>query len=552
MKELIISGKKYIKESPIFGVISVLVLVLSYGFYATHYSFQIDQLVGEYYNGTVLIGAGRWFSPLLHFLTASMNFAPFWHTVIMCICLWSGGFIWMLLLKKISDGKMSNSALGVFGILYMSYPLITAQLTFPIIHIALAFGVVGTVLYLLSPLFNGEKLSLCKISLSVILLTTAIDSYESFASVYFCGCAILLIVKYFYGASNLDLKKIVAIVAKITAIVIMAIGLDFAVSKLLCKAFCGTFDFWYSGSSLWGKLGLLECIIWLGRNLIANYFIVGFADFSIFLFVISIFTALVFGVVYAIKQKSIIPVLLFGFLILCTFSLAIVMGQSPHYRMAQPITVFVAFIGSFLVEKTSNKAIIRYPVLCVVAIACLNCTQTINNYSVQNYERHLYETEVLRTVATDLLIYSKDELPVVFISDERTLPKEIQLEQTNHPLGRTVKKLGVYICDNYLDGLIERVTPWYGDIHIENNEDFIDFIRRKNYHVNHTFLTWSSLNGHFVPDVYRAMEHMGSECIVCTDEQYLLAEQIAASMPAYPEEGYICETEEMIIVNLNR
>lgn len=57
----------YLKNHSLYAIISSFVIVLSYGFYATKYTFNLDQLVPEYYDGNVLISAGRWAAPLIHF-----------------------------------------------------------------------------------------------------------------------------------------------------------------------------------------------------------------------------------------------------------------------------------------------------------------------------------------------------------------------------------------------------------------------------------------------------------------------------------------------------
>ena len=137
----------WIKENKAYDIILLITLILSYGFYATHYTFHIDQLVSDYYNGTTLIGAGRWAAPLIHWLSNWMNFAPFWHTAVMAILLFFSATAWVILFRDVSNGHLTVFASIGFSVFFVSFPVLEAQLTYPVLNIALSYLLVPVSLW---------------------------------------------------------------------------------------------------------------------------------------------------------------------------------------------------------------------------------------------------------------------------------------------------------------------------------------------------------------------------------------------------------------------
>ena len=61
-----------------------------------------------------------------------------------------------------------------------------------------------------------------------------------------------------------------------------------------------------------------------------------------------------------------------------------------------------------------KKKAIKNIAICILSILVLNQTLCINRYSVVNYERYQYETDILQNIAKDLQDYPIDKKEVLF------------------------------------------------------------------------------------------------------------------------------------------
>lgn len=383
---------KFAKVQKSIIVFTALTIVLSYGFYATHYSIHIDQLVTEYYNGTALIGAGRWATPVIHWLTNWMNFAPFWHTMIMGVLLLAGAVCWSFLFKKASNDHLSDFSLIAFSVIFVSYPVIEAQITYPILNIVLSYSLVAVSLILQSDSF----LSIKKLLVSLALLVISVDMYESFAAVYLVGLFSVIIIKFLYDEGfSKKFKDIFLFALKPIIILILAIAVDFLISKLICFICCGTTEFWYANNTriLWFDVGLIDNAIWLIRLLFAKYFILGFSFPCLFLNFILELCGLIFSIYYVITKKTLVPAMLFIGLSVSVVSLSLIVGYITELTQDQTLAIFAAFMIMIIADKCFVKRRIQTVFSVVLVLLTVNQAKTINNYSVDNYERSEYELD---------------------------------------------------------------------------------------------------------------------------------------------------------------
>ena len=530
-------------------------LILSYGFFATHYSYHIDQLVPEYYSGTALISAGRWIAPLIHLLTNWMNFAPFWHTAIMAALLFFAATAWIILFKEVSVDRLSSASLLAFGVFFVSFPVLAAQLTYPVLNIALAYWLIPVALWILIGKYDeGVIWKRCLVSL--LFLVPAIDMYESFAAVFLVGLFAVLILRYFYDESFPGkLKDVLLFTIKAVIILLVAIIVDLLISKLVCFVCCGTTKFWYSNNMriLWSenKFGFLDNAIWLLRTLFAKYIIGAVSTpFLLLYFVVSIFGCIV-SVGYSLKRKTIIPFFLFAGLFVASLSLSIVVGYALAFTQEQALPIYVAFIVMLIVAVLPKNKSVQMIVAVVLAIIVLNQTQNVNNYAVVNYERYSYESELLEDVGEDLLKHEINNKPVVFKAENYQLPQVFANSQsTQNPIEKRFQN----ICFHFLDVVLpkqyySKMDDWYSDK--IGNAESIGRVIAKSQTAYCSFISWAcptvDSKAPYHPSIYEAMRRLGYNLILCSNEDIQQAEKILVENND-SKRYVIIETDAIIIV----
>lgn len=560
----------YLKNNVWQGVFVAVALIFAFGFKASQFSYHIDMLIFDYYSSYDLIAAGRFSAPIISFITNWMQFAPFWHIAMLMVILFFSGLVFTVVFKTVLH-KLSNFALFSFWIVFATFPIVSYQLTFPILSVVLPYLLIGISVWLLLPVFDGVKLYKSSIVTAVILVMVSVDMYESHAAVFLTAiCSVLFAVYLNDKNSRFDFKKIFIVLFKCVSLLAVAIVLDFIVSKIVCRIFTGTFDFWYGMNTTvyWTETSFIKVIKWIIREHIGQYLIAGVSNISILLYDIAVFGGTIISVLVSIKRRSVWGTVLYLACVVASLSLGIVLGSAPEYRMAQSLQLFVPFfvlIFNYVISEynriTKNIAVF------LLGIVVINQTLFINRYSVVDYQRFQYENNILQNISEDLNEYSVDEKPVLFISDdEYDFPSfsSIPLDLDN-PIAECFEDIMFSIYDIIIpQTTYKRLDERYGYrveydlLCAENvsrffNEDYkiMSYITFNNRHTCPT-----NPSAQYIPEIYVALDMMGCELIVSdiamtTDENvYSNVEEQYSDMPAYPNEGYINETDDMIIVKV--
>lgn len=525
MSELIGRCYNYSKRRPIYIILMVVVLFLSYGFYATHYTIHIDQLVTEYYNGNVMIGAGRWSAPIIHIFTNWMNFAPYWHTLLMAILLFASAMVFGQVFMKASEDKLPDYAVLIFSVIYISYPIINAQLTFPILNIALAYLLSSIALWIIT---SNEKLKIKNVIITLILLIVSVDLYESFAMVFLVGFFGVMLIKNIFVQEKILFKEFFKTALKGVLFLLSAIVIDLIISKIICLICCGTTHFWYNSNTeiLW-SYGVLDAAIWLVRTLFAFYIIGAHSCFYIFLFDVTVILGTIVFIVLSIKRKSIFPILIFICVAVSSLALAIVTGMAPAYSQSQALPAFVAMIIMLLFCMLPNKKYLKSIFAVLLVIITLNQTKLINNYAVNNYERYEYETNLLRDVGKELTYHhSVTTKPVAFVVDSNILPSSLkETRNAIHPIVKKYQNAFEKVFDSVIPNVyFQKMGGWFG-ADIESTKGLADYLS-KTPRAYYSFIERTNFKDNIVGDVYGAMNRLGYHLIDCSEDEYNIAKEM--------------------------
>ena len=444
--------KQLIIKNPFQLSAVVFVCLIAYGFFATKYTYHIDSLESSYYDGVTLISAGRFVAPFIHRITNWMAFSPFWQTVMFCGILVIAGLFYAVLLKRESGNRISDKELFFFVMLFVSSPLMVGQLTFPNLNIALSFVLVPWAIWMMDP---SNKPSIKRFIAGVLLMVPAIDMYESFAPVFFVCCFFVLLLRYYFDRdSDLNGKKYLLVfvqrVLYFVAVITFAIIIDYGLSKIICKIFTGSFDYWYSGNTVtyWFNTSssLHTSLKKLFSLLIIDLFLTPAEHFWAFLFDASFVFLGVTTLAVSIKKvkKSGILKCLIGiscFVLMFAFSKAldIIMFKTAPLRTMQPVLLFISFAGlifAYSVGRIKSKQIKSIGVFVCLLILLLQ-TQTLNNFAVRNQERFNYEDHILTAVCDDLCKMDIQNKNVCFYSPkDYCLPKAFQFTPSANPIAK--------------------------------------------------------------------------------------------------------------------
>ncbi len=558
---------EYVRRNKFKTIIVLITMVLAYGFYVSSYTLNVDDVFTSFWNGGRLVAAGRFTGYLVQQLTGIMTYSPFFTMFLGLVIFFVAGLVFSMVLYLASGKKMSDNALFVFWIVFLTYPIISEQMVYPIIVLlALGYLFVALSVYLLDVFFREKKIS--ALVTSVILMILYIDFYEAFVTVFLALMMAVILVKFIYSSEESDKKvsKILLTMIKFVVALVVAIAIRMIFSKVFLFAFYGTTQAGYSGNNsvYWTQLGIIDCAIWLIRTVFYRYFWAAVDYLPIFLFVASVVCGIVLSIILTVKKKSAVPVLAFLFMIAGALSLNVLMGIATGYTMAQSLALVVAFTVMLLFVMTEGKKVEKRIVSICICLLVLNQAKSLNEWSVVNYERYDYEISIVDDVSRELKNYSIDEKPVVFIGDEKIsqLPEYFENKaESGLTLVKAAQKAFLKASDTvipqrYFDSIIE----FYG-LDGEGAQALYDGVKksRNGSSANYAYIGWCicgeswftayDKTSGYGDTTYSLFESRGCELIRCTKEEYDAVCNKVSIYPSYPDSGYITETDKCIVVN---
>jgi len=523
----------YFNHSKIYWICVILTSSLCYGFITTNLTVNQDNelFIFKDYPAMDALAQGRWGYYLLSFLPIDIfTFNFFGNSFINYFLHVIAVSFWVGLFKKYSNGIFNNIAGIIFSCISISLPYFAAHFLFFQIVLSSGFSQVFVCLccYLLFQAFDDKKLKkniyYFKFIICIILTTFIISIYEINMPRLLIGYfSILFLIQITSFETN---KNKIKILFFRTLIIILICGISLVLWKVIGNIFLEMNDVkpynYVLGSNFFVDTSNFSSFTKSLMNsffgLISNMF--KYNDiYTNNLIVTSRIIFLSCLIIYAIIYKN-ISVLLTGFILfLSSLSLEII---SNNYSYLNRISIYTAnFVGfafsfSYLLLKNINIKIfkikyvfnIKYILIIIYLYIILNSSLWINKIFYEQYLSYNYKLEVMRTISRDLLSFSKNkhvgfigELPVLNQLDNRIYESIPYNYTTLYPMMRANLSIHAFFAchGNKLYGFNSesyyRVSKPYDFLNNVNIDDFI-------------------------------------------------------SMPSYPEEGYIIENDEYIIIKL--
>lgn len=524
----------------------IIIAVLAYGFSAANITVGIDDLECDRYIGekNELLAAGRFswlFWTKLFGLKNRYVENNFVFEVAGVICLMWAAINFCILFKKIAENRINDAAYTVFSCVLISYPLMNEIWEYTGVNIVICGGILFASFALL---FMKEQLdskfNIYKYFISSILLMIICAGYESVAVVYvFMVFALLFLQIVFEKKKNNSLQSIIKEGAFYAGALILGVILRVVVHTILL-GITGVSLMQNGDTSIWwGKLPIVQVFSDILRGIIKEYFLKGIIYFPITELICSVIIFLIICIVLWKKRICRLYLVPAVGMLVSLILMTLLQGRVSPYRTCQVFAFFVAFVVMLAiclfsgsekryVQKVGNLLILFLGVLCV------HQAITLNYYFTVNYLRSEEEARVVCDIGDELSSKFDLDKPVIFtgafeLSDD--LKKRVKIEKEDI---RWV--------------IFSKAYGMFSDKDIYNGEEYR---KLPNTNVN-SVIEWGMSAFGSQDGLWKLFRYYGFEYIMADYSKKDEAEKFVEEneIPNYPEDGYIYEKEDYIIVNM--
>ncbi len=559
---------QYFWKNKIYRAALLLTALFGYGFLITHQTVGIDDTPAAYYfeEGLATV-VGRWVMFVVNKIFHIAEFAPFVTDLAGVMIFLAAVTVWCVLLRRILGEKLPMYGYVLFACLFLSNPLICEVYTY-YLHNGVATGYLFGGISLLclwegiggisqesengKPLKGPELRDLVRSrsvlywACSVLALWVSVGCYESFMIVYLVGFCLML------GTARAAGKKVP--VWRSILLGATAVGAAMVLRSLMVKLLVLIFDLGYLQTEGTHR-SIAEMVSWIaGEDALANvgmmlkrifvmYGVFAYAYYPIKIYVLALFAALVWSIVYAIRRKDAWIVLLTIGALAASYLLCFVEGKTTLYRSAQFLPLFSAWgialavwgIGQLisrreLLHRWGNRLICFG--LC--AILWNQCTD-MNRWFYVDWLKYEDARNVMNQVAYELEKNYDTTKPVVF-TGTYTVPTGIvgdalvsYNDMRYFKMRGITDKIDEELIEKFFreDGVWTAQTPMlsvldWGKWAFENTEEMVRFF---------------AMHGHTITPYYAA------------DEVYTQIEVECINLPKFPAAGSIVDAGDYIIVH---
>lgn len=485
----------------------VFVTVLCFGFTITNFSIGVDDPARNYYLYSNSVGnmiqQGRLMHVLINSLTRSVQFIPFFTDFVGASLYALSALMMCGLFQYVTGGKFGTAALSAFCTVYISSSIIVEKYIYHLdVIVTILSYCLCAVALVYAYRFVKEKKA-CLLFPACIALMGALGSYESFICVYFCGVFSVFILEIVINQEKKTFQSILregllyAFVLCISMIVYYSL-------VYLMKILAGystdlVRDNFWSGSDA----PLLKTFLLVSENIVL-YFLDSIQSryLPILVFCMLSVAGLALFIFLSIRKRNPWLILCYIALWLGNFLIHYVIGVFVA-RGAQTFCFFTGFVLLILVDFSSCRTVFKQVICCAAALLVFVQSADMNRWFYNDYIRYQKEVFVINTIATRLVAECDLSKCVVFTND----PDYRYLDTAQYP-GRQVNGNSVVYWS--ISAFADPTQP-------------------------------------FVAELFRMH---GYDFIVSPDwQQYEQAQIAAESMPPWPQEGYLKEFEDFIVVN---
>ena len=564
--------KKFRTNRGYMGIL-LLTAICAYGYKVMSTTIGIDDTPSQYYFEEGLIAiVGRWVLFLLNKFLAFSEFLPFLTDFAAVVILALAAIVWSALFYSILGEKLPTVGYAFFAAVFLSSPLISEVFTY-FLHNGIAIGYLCSGISLCcmrewqSVIRKPGKgagirerlacLAITKIVLSAVFLWIAMGCYESFMILWLAALMLLLLTeRIVWGRQQKDIfatlmaGAVTALLAVILrSVMILTVTKGFHLEYLQGEAVQRSMTEMLGWMLQPGALSELAMIL---KRTFVLYGVFAYAYLPIRVFVLA---AGVIGVVTlwrVISGRDLWALVLWPTAYLAAFSLLFVEGKATLYRSAQFLPVFCGYGALLFVyavwqltgsrgneqeRKWCKKLRVGARGLTILILMVLVWNQCLDMTRWFYIDEKKYEAAVktVDQIALDLERSFDTSKPVIFTGNYEIPYSIIQDAYVSYssPVYYKMKRLADLIDPNLLDkynrgnkGVWVAQTPSlsvidWGRYAFDSDAELVKFF---------------AMQGHTL----KAQEDVSL---------YEGAEKESLELPHYPQEGYIVDKGDYIIVH---
>lgn len=555
--------------------ILLLTAVCAYGYKVTNVTIGIDDTPSLYYFEEGLIAiVGRWVLFLLNKVIFLAEFVPFVTDFIAVGLLVLAAIVWTVLFYSVLGEKIPVVGYAFFAAIFVSSPLISEVFTY-FLHNGIAIGYLCCGLSLccvrewqgsIRKMRKGsgirekfECLAVMRLVAAAVFLWIAMGCYESFMILWLAGLLLLLLSERIrLGAERIvrtgergvfgtlvggALAALAAVLLRSLMIVVLTkvFRLEYLQGEAVQRSVTEMLG-WMVQPGAFGEFAML-----LKRTFVL-YGVFAYAYLPIRIFVLSAAVITVVTLVRVIRGRDVWALVLLPAAYLAAFSLLFIEGKATLYRSAQFLPVFCGY-GALLFaysiyELTGSPGRGVHRKLCLgtrgIAVAVLvvitwNQCMDMTKWFYIDKQKYDAAVKTVDQIALDLERDFETSKPVVFTGNYE-IPYSIIQDayvgygtETYAKMKRITDRIDPDLLDKYnrgSKGVWVAQTPAlsvieWGRYAFDNDAELVKFF---------------AMHGHTIVPLLDG-------------SLYAEAEAKSVDLPKYPEDGYIVDQGDYIIVH---
>ena len=562
-------------ENRLYMGILLLTAVCAYGYKVTNVTIGIDDTPSLYYFEEGLIAiVGRWVLFLLNKVISLAEFVPFVTDFAAVLLLIAAAIVWSALFYSVFGEKIPVTGYAFFAAVFVSCPLISEVFTY-FLHNGIAIGYLSCAVSLCfmrewqSSIRKqrkgsglGEKLfcpAVTKLAAAAVFLWIAMGCYESFMILWLAGLLLLLLSEkiclgtertartgergVFGTLAGGALAALAAVLLRSLMIVVLtkAFRLEYLQGEAVQRSVTEMLG-WMVQPGAFGELAMI-----LKRTFVL-YGVFAYAYLPIRIFVLSAVVITVVTLVRVIRGRDLWALILLPAAYLAAFSLLFIEGKATLYRSAQFLPVFCGYgallFAYIIYELTGSPGRGVHRKLCLgmrgIAVAVLvvitwNQCMDMTKWFYIDKQKYDAAVKTVDQIALDLERDFDTSKPVIFTGNYEIPYSIIQDAYVSYGDRKYYK--------------MKRLTDFI-------DPDLLDKYNRgsKGVWVAQTpalsVIDWGRYAFDSDAELVRFFEMHGYRLVACEDiDRYAEAEEASLELPEYPQDGYIVDKGDYIIVH---
>lgn len=559
--------------------ILLLTAVCAYGYKVTNVTIGIDDTPSLYYFEEGLIAiVGRWVLFLLNKVISLAEFAPFVTDFAAVLLLIAAAIVWSALFYSVFGEKIPMTGYAYFAAVFVSCPLISEVFTY-FLHNGIAIGYLSCAVSLccmrewqnsMRKPRKGSGLwekpdcpAVTKLAAAAVFLWIAMGCYESFMILWLAGLLLLLLSErirlgtertartrergVFGTLAGGALAALAAVLLRSLMIVVLtkAFHLEYLQGEAVQRSVTEMLG-WMVQTGAFGEL-----IMILKRTFVL-YGVFAYAYLPIRIFVLSAVVITVVTLVRVIRGRDLWALILLPTAYLAAFSLLFIEGKATLYRSAQFLPIFCGYGVLLFVyavwkvtawwerktQKSQNSRIcrgVRGIAILVLAVIVWNQCMDMTKWFYIDKQKYDAAVQTVDQIALDLERDFDTSKPVIFTGNYEipySIVKDAYVSYGDSKYYK-MKRLTDLIDPDLLDkynrgsrGVWVAQTPAlsvidWGRYAFDSDAELVKFF---------------AMHGHSL--------------VACGDiDRYAEAEEESLKLPEYPQDGYIVDKGDYIIVH---